>query len=77
MNVFSQKLRQYRNTLVSLRSIPYESIFITYKSINYLDKSNKEENYTYNKSREYIIGAIINNAIDEHYYIYSRRIQWF
>ena len=73
MNVFNKKLRQYMNTLISLRSIPYESIFITYRSIYYLDKSSKEENDTYNKSREYIIGAIINNVIDEHYYIYSRR----
>lgn len=73
MNVFNKKLRQYMNTLISLRSIPYESIFITYRSIYYLDKSSKEENDTYNKSREYIIGAIINNVIYEHYYIYSRR----
>lgn len=73
MNMFNKKLRQYMNTLISLRSIPYESIFITYRSIYYLDKSSKEENDTYNKSREYIIGAIINNVIDEHYYIYSRR----
>jgi len=60
------------NALSSLMPIPYQTIDITYGSINYFDKSTKENNDEYNKSREYIIGAVIHDAIHKDY-IYSRR----
>ena len=73
MNAFNKHLRQYMNALSSLMPIPYQTIHITYGSINYFDKSTKENNDEYNKSREYIIGAVINDAIHKDYYMYSRR----
>jgi len=73
MNAFNKHLRQYMNALSSLMPIPYQTIDITYGSIHYFDKSTKENNDEYNKSREYIIGAVINDAIHKDYYMYSRR----
>ena len=70
MNAFNKHLRQYMNALSSLMPIPYQTIHITYGSINYFDKSTKENNDEYNKSREYIIGAVIHDAIHKDY-IYS------
>lgn len=65
--------RSYMNRLASLVPIQLKHTKIEYSSINYFDKSTKNKNDTYNKLREYIIGAIINNDIHEHYYKYSRR----
>jgi len=66
-------LKKYINQLESLMPIHLKHIDIDYISINYFDKSSKENNDEYNKLREYIIGAIINNDIHEDYYKYSRR----
>jgi len=73
MESMKRILRNYMNKLKSLKPIKLKHINIYYISINYFDKSSKENNDEYNKLREYIIGAIINNDIPEDYYKYSRR----
>jgi hypothetical protein len=69
--------KKYLNKLNNLPCINYQiknQIFkIIYKDINAFVVSDKKYNDKNNKTRENIIGAIINNKIHIEYYKYSRR----
>lgn len=69
--------KKYLNKLNNLPCINYQikkQIFkITYDDINAFVVSDKKYNDKNNKTRENIIGAIINNKIPIEYYKYSRR----
>jgi hypothetical protein len=72
--------KEYLNKLNNLPCIIYKikknKIFkIIYKDINAFIVSDKKSNDKNNKTRENIIGAIINNKIPNEYYKYSRR--WY
>jgi hypothetical protein len=69
--------KKYLNKLNNLPCINYQiknQIFkIIYSDINAFVISDKKYNYKNNKTRENIIGAVINNKIPIEYYKYSRR----
>jgi hypothetical protein len=69
--------KKYLNKLNNLPCINYQiknQIFkIIYSDINAFVISDKKYNDKNNKTRENIIGAVINNKIPIEYYKYSRR----
>jgi len=69
--------KKYLNKLNNLPCINYQIknqlLKIIYKDINAFVISDKKYNDVNNKTRENIIGAIINNKIPIEYYKYSRR----
>ena len=55
--------------MFNLQQFTYNKELITYKSINAFKLSTRDRNDENNKTRENIIGAIINNKVPENYYI--------
>ena len=64
---------KYSHTISSLPSFSYNNTQLYYNSINTFVKTSKDKNDLYNKTRENIIGAIINNKVPSNYYVYSLR----
>jgi hypothetical protein len=65
--------RKYLNDLQNLPIVLYNKEILNYNSINKFEKSSKYYNDSYNKTRENIIGAIINKKINYLYYKKSNR----
>ena len=65
--------KKYLNKLNNLPRFCYNKKILIYKDINAFIVSSKKDNDKNNKTRENIIGAIINNKIPNEYYKYSRR----
>ena len=61
------------NIYKCLHIVNYNKISINYYSISKFYTSQKKNNDSYNKSRESIIGAIINKCIPSDYFKYSSR----
>ena len=58
--------------VVTLQHFTYNKELMTHKSINAFNVSARQLNDKNNKTREHIIGAIINNKVPENYYILNK-----
>ena len=66
-------IKLWLNRLNKLLPVEVNNCLINYNYINYFDVSEKHNNDKFNKKRESIISAIINNKLDGKYFEYSSR----
>lgn len=72
-SIIYKLFKKYSDTISRLPSFNYNNTLLYYNSINTFNKTSKHNNDLYNKIRENVIGAILNNKVPSNYYDYSLR----
>ena len=73
IKTITKYILNWRKNIIQLPSIKINKFVIKYNSILYFNiTSSRSTNDISNKNREVIISSIINNDIDDKYYLYSR-----